>query len=156
MATLNSDHLNPFLMASTNILKEMCFVDAELGEPYIKDPVFLDNTLVILIGFTGEIRGQVMIAFEQEIACDIASKMIMMPITEIDEFAKSAISELGNMILGNTATIFSTKGIEIDITPPTVGNGTMSFTNNFAQNICIPLGYEDNKTIEINIAIKGD
>lgn len=156
MAILNSDHLNPFLMASTKILKEMCFVDAVLGKPYIKNPVFLDNTLVILIGFTGEMRGQVMISFEQNIACDIASKMIMMPVTEIDEFAKSAISELGNMILGNTATIFSTKGIEIDITPPTVGNGTMSFTNNFAHNICIPLVYEGNKTIEINIAIKGD
>lgn len=156
MAIMKADHLDPFLMASTKILKELCFVDAELGEPYIKDPVFLDNTLVILIGFTGEMRGQVMIAFEHDIACDIASKMIMSPITEIDDFARSAVCELGNMILGNTATIFSTKGMEIDITPPTVGNGTMSFTNNFAKNICVPLNYEGNKSIDLNIAIEGD
>ncbi len=156
MATMNVDHINPFLMASTKILKEMCFVDAKIGKPYVKDPVFLDNTLVILIGFTGEMKGQVMIAFEHNIACDIASKMIMMPITQMDEFARSAICELGNMILGNTATIFSTKGIEIDITPPTVGSGTMSFTYNYARNICIPLEYEENKKIEINVAIKGD
>jgi chemotaxis protein CheX len=58
--------------------------------------------------------------------------------------------------MGNTATIFSTKGIAIDITPPTVGTGSMSFTTNFASNICIPMTYEENKTIEINIAIKGD
>lgn len=156
MATINVDHINPFLMASTKILKEMCFVDARLGKPFIKDPIFLDNTLVILIGITGEMKGQVMIAFEHEIACDIASKMIMMPVTQMDEFAKSAICELGNMILGNTATIFSTKGIEIDITPPTVGSGTMSFSTNYARNICIPLEYENGKIIEINIAIKGD
>ncbi len=156
MVTLNVDHINPFLMASTKILKEMCFVDAKMGKPYIKDPVFLDNTLVILIGFTGEMKGQVMISFEHRIACDIASKMIMMPVTELDEFARSAISELGNMILGNTATIFSTKGINIDITPPTVGSGTMSFTNNYARNICVPLAYDDNKVIEIHISIKGD
>jgi len=156
MANVNADHINPFLMASTKILKEMCFVDAKVGKPYIKSPAFFDNTLLIMIGITGEMRGQAMIAFEHSIACDIASKMIMMPITEMDELARSAICELGNMIMGNTATIFSTKGIAIDITPPTVGNGTMSFTNNFAQNICIPLVYEDNKIIEINIAIKGD
>lgn len=156
MPTMNVEHINPFLMASTKILNEMCFVDAKVGKPYIKDPVFLDKTMVIFIGFTGEMKGQVMIAFENEIACDIASKMIMMPITEMDDFARSAICELGNMIMGNTATLFSTKGINIDITPPTVGNGTMSFTNNFAQNICIPLIYDENKIININVAIKGD
>ena len=156
MANVNAEHINPFLMASTKILKEMCFVDAKVGKPYIKSPAFFDNTLLIMIGITGEMRGQAMIAFEHNIACDIASKMIMMPITEMDELSRSAICELGNMIMGNTATIFSTKGIAIDITPPTIGNGTMSFTNNFTQNICIPLIYEDNKVIEINIAIKGD
>jgi len=156
MTTMNVEHINPFLIASTKILKEMCFVDAKIGKPYLKDPVFMDNTMVILIGFTGEMKGQVMIAFEHSIACDIASKMIMMQITEMDEFSLSAISELGNMIMGNTATIFSTKGIEIDITPPMVGNGTMSFTSSFARNVCIPLEYEKNKKIEVNIAIKGD
>lgn len=156
MATLNADHINPFLMASTKVLKDMCFIEAKIAKPYIKDPVFLENTLVIFIGITGVMRGQVMIAFEDHVACDIASKMIMMPVTEMDELAKSAICELGNMILGNTATIFSTKGIDIDITPPTVGNGTMKFSNNYAQNICVPLEYEGNKKIEINIAMKGD
>jgi chemotaxis protein CheX len=156
MANVNAEHINPFLVASTKILKEMCFVDAKVGKPYIKDPAFFDNTMIIMIGFTGEMRGQAMIAFENPIACDIASKMIMMPITEMDDLARSAICELGNMIMGNTATIFSTKGIAIDITPPTVGNGTISFSNNYAHNICIPLVYEDTKKIEIHIAIKGD
>jgi chemotaxis protein CheX len=156
MSSFNVEHINPFLMASTKILKEMCFVDTKLGKPYMRDPIFLDNTMVIFIGITGEMRGQAMISLENEVACDIASKMMMMPVTDMDEIARSAICELGNMIMGNTATIFSTKGIAIDITPPTVGNGTMHFTNNFAQNICIPLEYDGNKKIEINIAIKGD
>ncbi|HWT73276.1 MAG TPA: chemotaxis protein CheX [Mobilitalea sp.] len=156
MASVNVEHINPFLIASTKILKEMCFIDAKIGKPYIKNPAFFADTLLILIGFTGEMRGQAMIAFENPIACDIASKMIMMPITEMDELAKSAICELGNMIMGNTATIFSTRGIAIDITPPTVGNGTMSFTTSYASNICVPLEYENGKKIEINIAIKGE
>ncbi len=153
MAGMNAEHINPFLIASTKILKDMCFVDSKIGKPYIKNTEFTEDTLVILIGITGEIRGQVMIAFTNEVACNIASKMIMMPISQLDELSTSAICELGNMILGNTATIFSTKGVEIDITPPTLCTGNVSFSNNYTQNICIPLIYDDGKIIEINIAI---
>ncbi len=155
MSTINVEHINPFISASTKILKEMCFIDVKLGKPSIKEPIFLEDTLLIMIGFTGERSGQVIMVLEESIACDIASKMIMMPITQMDELSRSAISELGNMIMGNAATIFSRKGIAIDITPPTLGEGTMSFSTSFAKNISIPLNYEDGKVIEINIAIKG-
>jgi len=153
MAGMNAEHINPFLIASTKILKDMCYVDVKIGKPYIKSTEFKEDTLVILIGITGEIRGQVMIAFSNETACNIASKMIMMPVNQMDELSTSAICELGNMILGNTATIFSTKGITIDITPPTLCTGNVSFSNNYTPNICVPLHYEDH-VIEINVAIK--
>lgn len=154
MSTISVEHINPFLSASTKVLREMCSIDVVVGKPYIKQPVFLNDTLVIIIGLTGERKGQVMIVLEEKVACDIASKMMMMPVAKMDELAESAISELGNMIMGNAATIFSTKGIAIDITPPTLGRGTMSFTSSYAQNICIPLKYGDNYIIEINITIK--
>lgn len=155
MADISADFINPFLIAATKILKDMCMVDAKIGSPYLKTTKFDDDSLVIIIGVTGEMRGQVMIDFKNEVACDIVSKMIMMPVPQLDELAQSAICELGNMILGNTATVFSTRGVEIDITPPTLAKGNMRFTNNFTSNICVPLIYEDDKTIEINIAVKG-
>lgn len=153
MAGMNAEHINPFLIASTKILKDMCSVDVKIGKPYVKNTEFKDDTLVIMIGITGEIRGQVMIAIANDIACSLASKMIMMPITKMDELSTSAIGELGNMILGNAATIFSTKGIGIDITPPTLCAGDVSFSNNYTQNICVPLLLEENKAIEINVAV---
>jgi chemotaxis protein CheX len=155
MAGLNAEHINPFLIAATKILKDMCFVDVKIGKPYVKNTSFKDDTVIIMIGITGEIRGQAMIAFPNTVACDIASKMTMMPVTQLDELSTSAVCELGNMIMGNTATIFSTKGIGIDITPPTLCSGNVSFTNSFSQNICIPLAYVDGNDIEINVAITG-
>lgn len=156
MAGLNAEYINPFLIAATKILKDMCFLDAKVGKPYIKEAAFEQDTLVIMIGVTGEIRGQVMISFSNVVACDIASKMIMMPITQMDELSKSAISELGNMIMGNTATIFSSKGIGIDITPPTIVTGSMTISTSLTKNICIPLAYEEGKAIEINVSLKGE
>lgn len=155
MAGLNAEHINPFLIAATKIIKDMCFVDVKIGKPYMKSADFKDDTIIIMIGITGEIRGQAMIAFPNTVACDIASKMIMMPVTQLDELSTSAICELGNMIMGNTATIFSTKGIGIDITPPTLCSGNVSFSNSYTQNICIPLAYIDGNNIEINVAVTG-
>ena len=65
-------------------------------------------------------RGQAVFAMNQSVALDIASSMMGgMEAVELDELSKSAISELANMILGNTATILYNKGIGIEITPPT-------------------------------------
>ncbi len=154
MAGLNAEYINPFLIAATKILKDMCMVETKMGKPYIKELDFKDDTLIIIIGVTGEMKGQVMMALPNQVACDIATKMIMMPITQLDDLSISALSELGNMILGNAATIFSTKGIGIDITPPTIIMGNMSFSNTLSTNICIPLIYDNNKSIEFNITIK--
>jgi chemotaxis protein CheX len=154
MAAFNADYINPFLIAATRVLKDMVFVDAKIGKPYMKEAVFGEKSLLIMLGVTGEMTGQVILSFENSIALDVASKMCMMQLLTLDELAESALSELCNMILVNTATVFSTKGIGIDITPPTMCKGTVSFTNHYAANICIPLEYEEGKKIEINIAIK--
>jgi chemotaxis protein CheX len=156
MAELNVEFINPFLMAASSIMHDMCQVDTKVGKPYVKTTEFEEDSVIIMIGVTGEIRGQVIIAFSLGVACDIASKMIMMPVTEMNELSMSAISELGNMILGNAATILSTKGIGIDITPPTLCQGSMSITNAYAKNICIPIVYETDKCIELDIALKKD
>lgn len=154
-ATVNADYINPFLIASTKVLKDMVMIDAKVGKPYIKDSNFKDDSLLIMLGVTGSVKGQVILAFTVPVALDIASKMCMMPMTELNELAQSAVSELGNMILGNTATVFSTKGILIDITPPMMCRGPVAFTNTYSTNICVPLIYEEDKTIEINVAMKG-
>ncbi|MGN0160197.1 MAG: chemotaxis protein CheX [Lachnospiraceae bacterium] len=156
MAEINVEFINPFLMAASSIMKDMCQLTTTVGKPYVKTTEFDESCVIILIGVTGEMRGQVIIALSLEVACDIASKMIMMPITEMNELSMSAISELGNMILGNAATILSTKGIGIDITPPTLCRGTVSITTAYARNICIPLIYEEGKCIELDIALKQD
>lgn len=154
MAEMNAEHINPFLVAATKILKDMVFIDSKVGKPHLTDCRFGSDSVIIVIGVTGEMRGQVLIEMNINVACDIASKMCMMPVTQMDELSKSAIGELGNMIMGNAATIFSTKGIGIDITPPVLAMGNMSISNLQSKNICIPLIYDVDKQIGVNIALR--
>lgn len=153
---MNVEYINPFLMAATSIIKDICQIEMKIGKPYVKTTEFAEDSVVIMIGVTGEMRGQVMIALTYNKALEIASKMMMgMPVTELDEMSISAISELGNMIMGNAATILSTKGIGIDITPPTVCHGKLTISQSYTKNICIPLNGDD-ITIELDVAVKGE
>ena len=152
--SINVEYINPFLMAATNIIKDICQIDMQVGKPYVKQTAFADDSVIIMIGITGEMRGSVIIALTYNKALEIASKMMMgMPVTELDEMATSAISELGNMIMGNAATILSTKGVGIDITPPTLCRGNLTITQSYTKNICIPLCGDD-ITIELDVAVK--
>lgn len=154
MADMNVEYINVFLMAATQVMKDMCQLQLGVGKPYVKPTEFDAESIVISIGVTGEVRGVVLLAFSVDVACDIASKMCFMPITQLDELSASALSELGNMILGNAATVLSTKGIGIDITPPTIIQGDFKLSSAYAKNVCIPLAYDGGKIIELDISLK--
>lgn len=156
MAGISADIINPFLMAGMQMLRDVSQVETKIGKPAVKQATFSDDTIVIIIGITGEMKGQVMLAFPNDVACLVAGNMCMMPTNEMTELYMSAICELGNMIMGNAATIFSTKGVGIDITPPTVCRGNMTFSPAASQNIAIPLTMNDNRVIEVHISVKED
>lgn len=153
MAEMKGEYINAFLVAASSVLQTACNVSLTAGKPYVKTTSFDDNSLVICLGVTGQIGGQVLIACSKSVACDIASKMCFMPINTLDELSLSALSELGNMILGNAATVLSTKNVIIDITPPMIIQGVFQMDRVYAQNICLPMNYEGDKLIEFDVSL---
>ena len=106
MAEFSVEYINPFLMAATSVIKDICQVDMKIGRPYVKTTEFASDSVIIMIGVTGEVRGQVLMSFPEAHALHVVSKMMMgMPVTALDDMSASAINELGNMMMGNAATI---------------------------------------------------
>jgi len=150
------DLINPFLMATSSVMRDVCRCELKVGKPYVRSGAYNEDTVMIMIGLTGELRGQVMLTFARDNALWVVSKMAMMDITEMNELAVSAISELGNMIMGNAATILSTKGIVVDITPPTFCQGAFKISTSYTKNVCVPLMNGDTAIMELVMAIKGE
>lgn len=100
-------------------------------------------------------RGQVIFSMNIGIACSIASSMMGgFEITQLDDISKSAIAELANMILGNAATIFSTRGIGIEITPPSMVTGdNIQISTSKTKTICVPIQFDNGGMVEIDISI---
>lgn len=146
MAGIKVEQINPFLLSAKQVLQQVCQIDIRLGA-ISKDELFVNGEpLFIMLGVTGEITGQVLIVMDHDVAMDIASRMMMgMPVTEIDDMAISALSELGNMIMGNAATILSNNNTLIDITPPTLITGNTRIKSRDTTVVKVPLLYQNHE-----------
>ena len=153
---LNSEHINPFVIASQNILATVCNEEIAIGKLSIKNKPYYAEDVVVIIGVTGELEGQVIFNLSEETARAIVSKMMMgAPVPVLDEMAKSGICELANMMLGNTATNFYNNGIKVDITPPSLlfGQGIQVSTLK-GEFMSIPLQLKSTGlTFEISVCI---
>lgn len=150
------EYINPFIEASQSVLKLIANIDLKLGKLYLKGSPYESDSIAIIIGLTGKIRGQVIFNMSKPVAFKIASLMMMgMPVTELDEISKSALSELTNMIAGNTATILYNRGVGVEITPPTMLTGqSMTISSNKMKTICIPLEIDENHKLEIDVCVE--
>ncbi len=149
--TLKAEHINPFIISVCKIMKDMCMMDLKIGKPSLKQSKYADDESLIKLGLIGSLKGNVVLKFEHETALGVVSKMMMMPVNTIDEIGQSAISELGNMIAGNAATIFSNASEMVDITTPSYFIGA-DFSDYSDQVFSIPFETEvGSMSIDINI-----
>jgi len=118
---MNVNYINPFIEASSMVIKKATGFQVKLGKVGLKTFPHKRPEITIAIGITGKIYGQALLSIEKDTAIQVASSMLMDEACyELDDLAKSALGELANMILGNTAAIFDNKGWSIDISPPSV------------------------------------
>ena len=80
----------------------------------------------VLIGMTGDIRGNLVLSGNSTLFQNIGEKMFGMALE--GSMLSSFTGELGNMLAGKLSTIISEKGSLVNITPPTIieGDTTLS------------------------------
>ncbi len=156
MEEFKVEYINPFMLGAMSVADTVAQVRLSPGKPSIAKLGFDDSHVLIMLGLTGEMQGQIILDFTVEKACSMASAMMMgMPVTDLDEMSLSAISEFGNMVMGTAATKLAANGIVTDITPPTVARGNIEFNTTYAHNICVPLLDPDGEVfLKINVALK--
>lgn len=151
---MKAEHINPFLKGLSLVFSPLCQSEPNIGKiSMLKTPYSITNASVI-IGVTGKIKGQVTIEFLDNSACNAASVILGgYEVSSLDELAKSAIGELGNMILGNAATELSLINMLIDITPPTVIIGSKVEITHRMPTIFIPISIEKIGALGIHISV---
>lgn len=134
-------HVNPFIEAFSNIMPILGFTEISKGTLSKKEKNLVSTGVICIVGIVGDIKGNVVYSIDSEDALKIASTMMMgMEIKALDEMAKSAISELTNMLTANAATCFCDIDINVDISTPTLLHGENIVVNMSSdQVLCIEL-----------------
>jgi chemotaxis protein CheX len=120
---MNVEYINPFLKATTNVLKTMAFTDAASGKPYLKKDQAAGGDISGVIGITGETEGSLSVSFSTAAICFIVSNMFGEKITSITNEVEDAVGELTNMISGDARRELAEKGIVLTAGIPTVISG---------------------------------
>ncbi len=152
---MNVEYINPFTQATFEVLNQFGTFDPKLGKPFVKEEALTSIGVAVVVGIIGEIKGQVVYSITEDTAKKVASAMMMgMPVEEFDEMAKSAVSELSNMISGHASTAIAGRGLEIDIAPPTLVTGEdVKITSNVKKTVVIPITTSVG-VIEINVSLE--
>ena len=157
MASVDIKYINPFVKATLTVMEMLGMAGGALGKPSLSDMKFPDNAFLIQVGVTGGMKGQVILGFTEQKAKDTASVMMMgMPVNELDAMASSALGELGNMIMGNSSTIFSTMNIVFDITPPLAMHGYDLELQSDTTSIKIPIFLNNEEHLSIYICLSNN
>jgi chemotaxis protein CheX len=147
------EFVNPFASAVLMVFQK------EFGMNVMRDSLALQQgpltgaDVNTIIGVTGQLEGQVIYTFDERVALRIASALMGEPLEELDELAKSAVAELGNIITGNAAIGLSENGFNCILTPPTLLTGKELIVTTFTPVLNIPFS-TDFGMVTVHVALR--
>ncbi len=136
--------VNPFVDAFTTVMPQIGFAEPKRVKMGVKTKNAVSLGVSVIVGFTKQIRGNVVYNMTEDTAKFIASTMMMgMPVAEFDAMAQSAISEMSNMLTANAATNLTGMGLEVDISTPSLSIG---------ENFQVKISDDNYLTVEMDLA----
>jgi chemotaxis protein CheX len=152
---MKAEFVAPFAEAASAVAEMVMGCKPIRGQLGAKKELFTAQPVNILCGVNGDLEGIVMYGMSKDTALGIAELMIGSKPTVFDQMVASAISELGNMITGNSSANFSSQGIMCNITPPTLVRGTSIQISTFdTPTLVVPLDFVGVGVLEVNISLK--
>jgi len=151
---LNVNYLNPFIEASMNVVKDIAGINSELKKVCLRGNTFSGQDVIIIIGVTGALVGQVILTLAHESMDTLVKEMFAGNSDNLDnDLKKSAMAELANMIVGNATSLFYKKGMKVLITTPTILTGKEILISNKYPIINIPISFAEGRcSLDLNIS----
>ena len=156
---MDASYVNAFVQGAQRVFATVCQETPALGKIFLKAKPYQASEVSVSIDIIGQIEGEIVYNMDEATGCFIASRMMMgMPVPTLhDDMAKSAVSELANIISGNVATVFSGKEIIVDIKPPQLRfNATAAdfpVSEKVPKIVCVPLQFANGSIFEVDVII---
>lgn len=151
---MNVNYVNAIFTATKSIFNDFLGVDkVEQGELRAGKYTVENNSISVILGLSGDLKGQIICSMDYETSLRIVGKMMGgIEVKTLDDLSLSAIQELGNWIAGGSSTEISKEGIFVDVTTPIINEGKSKLHSN---NVFLTLPFKSEiGTIELNVSLK--
>ncbi len=151
---MKAEYINSFYSATKNVFDLMLGLDVSMGKVKALEGMISSQDVNILLGVTGDLRGNIIFGFPKEMTLEMVKIMSGMEVKEVDGFVSSALGEVANIVGGNATTNLAKENYICDIVPPQIFVGnykSMSMANE--KVLSIPLKVDIGE-FEINIFLK--
>lgn len=148
------EYINSFYEATKSVFDLMLDLGVKMGELKVSEGMISSRDANVVLGVTGDVRGNVIFGFPRDMTLEMVKMMSGMEMKEIDGFVSSALGEVANIIGGNAVTDLAHNDYRCDIVPPQIFVGeykSMAMANEKA--LCLPM-MTDIGEFEINIYLK--
>lgn len=138
---LTEDAVRANLAAITKgVFSTMVMLDIEAGEPLAEPVVSFHETMTSMVGLAGSYSGILAVHCPKNLALRIASSMLGIDVTDIDDDVNDAMGEIANMVGGDVKHLFSPKGSDINLSIPTViyGSDYVLESMSSAESLVVP------------------
>lgn len=130
-------------------VKKIIPLEPRIGAPQLIKPPLTVN-FGVMIGITGELKGNLVVKSTKDFFSVIGEKMFGMPVS--GDMLESFAGELGNMIAGNLSTYLAENEINTEITHPTVLEGEANLSG-FKRALLVEIGYENESDLIIHLLL---
>jgi chemotaxis protein CheX len=110
--------INPFIKSIKNVFQTMMSQSVEFQKPYVQSSITDRPDVSVVIGYSGDASGAVIMAFRKNVAEAVAGALAGVPM-DLDhaDFA-DALGEVANMVAGGAKAEF--QGLDVNISLPSV------------------------------------
>lgn len=151
--TVKTNNINEVIKEVYNgtifAVKNIIPLEPNIGAPQLITPPLTVN-FGVMIGFTGGLKGELVLRSDEAFVSEIGEVMFGMPLS--NDMLESFAGELGNMIAGSLSTYLAEKDIKTDITHPTVLKGDAQLSG-FKRALLVEIEYSESKRIAIYLLI---
>jgi chemotaxis protein CheX len=140
---MNVAFINPFIESTLRSLDMMASIQAEKAGLELKEDL------------TGETSGSIIISMPEQLACKIASNMLMEEITSMNKNVEDAIGEIGNIVVGDARRALIQDGHQLNISIPTVVIGVGHKISRSGDVPCIAIPFSTPfGNFEVNVGLR--
>ena len=150
----NTDLVAAITTSTCDVFSMMLGIDAAPGEPFVDDSAGTESGVLALLGLAGAWVGTGSISCSAEMACRIASQMLMAEYGAINDEVLDAVAEVANMVIGNIKTKLEETLGSMALSTPTVVYGRNFETRRVGSRewVSVPFRCEDG-TVNVQICL---